>query len=133
LGVAAPHFENFQLTESVHTSGKVHLTDAKSREYASALRNAARQKSNFAGHYILASWGCGASCIMAATVDAKTGAVSWLPFTVCCWSEEIKETLEFRTNSRLLVVHGNRDEKGQGDDTNYYEFTGGQFSHLDVP
>jgi hypothetical protein len=30
---------------------------------------------NFAGHYIVVTWGCGSQCVMGAIVDLKTGIV----------------------------------------------------------
>ena len=47
------------------------LKDPDSRHYATRLRSAAHRQPNFAGHYVLTAWGCGASCVMAAAVDAK--------------------------------------------------------------
>jgi hypothetical protein len=127
--VASPRFDNFRATSFSGRTGKVHLVDAKSFQYATILRDAARRKPNFAGHYVLASWGCGASCTMSAAIDAKTGDVAWLPFTVCCWEPNISEPLEFRQNSRLLIVHGGRNEQGSG--VHYYDFDGRRF--LEVP
>jgi hypothetical protein len=103
----------------------VRLEDPKSRRFATMLREGAAHQENFAGHYTLASWGCGASCVMTAAIDAKTGAVAWLPFTVCCWSLDVTEPLEYRLDSRLLIVHGSRDEHGGG--TYFYEFDGRKF------
>ena len=93
------------------------------------LKESEMDAPNFAGHFALASWGCGASCIMAAAIDGDTGAVTWLPFTVCCWETEIIEPLEFQPNSRLLIVHGQRDERGAGG-THFYRFTGTRFEAL---
>lgn len=67
---------------------------------------------------------------MAASVDARTGNVTWLPFTVCCWSTNIAEPLEFRADSRLLIVHGSRNETGPGKAVHYYTFDGKKFSEL---
>ena len=106
----------------------VQLSDDKSRKYADQLESGAGQKVNFAGHFVLAVWGCGASCVMGAAIDATTGVVSWLPFTVCCWSRDVTEPLEFRADSRLLVVHGSRNEEGSG--THDYLFNGHTFSLL---
>lgn len=130
---SAPRFEDYPAAAR-HTgrSAKPVLADAQSREYASMLRAAARGKPNFAGRYVLTSFGCGASCTMSAAIDAKTGAVAWLPFTVCCWEPEIDEPLQFKRNSRLLVVHGSRNEEGSG--VHYYQFDGKQFSEIaDAP
>jgi hypothetical protein len=129
--VAAPRFEDYPATSFSGRTGKVHLEDAKSRQYATMLHDASRRKPNFAGRYVLASWGCGASCTMSAAIDAKTGAVTWLPFTVCCWETNIREPLEFRPTSRLLIVHGSRDEQGSG--VHYYNFDGRQFLEVPTP
>jgi hypothetical protein len=106
-------------------AAKVRLADSESRQYATMLKSAAHRKPNFAGHYVLANWGCGASCVMAAAVDLKTGSVTWLPFTVCCWDADVPEPLVFKLQSRLLVVHGSRNETEKG--TYYYQFDGGKF------
>lgn len=128
---AAPRFGDYPANSFSSRTGKLRLEDAKSRQYATMLRDASRGKPNFAGHFILASWGCGASCTMSAAIDAKTGAVTWLPFTVCCWEANISEPLEFRPDSRLLIVHGSRDEQGSG--VHYYNFDGRRFSEIAQP
>jgi hypothetical protein len=62
---------------------------------------------------------------MSAVIDSKTGAVIWLPFTVCCWELDIKEPIEFRRDSRLLIIHGSLNEQGSG--VHYYKFDGTKF------
>jgi hypothetical protein len=110
-----PRFEDYSAArESMSPGHKPVIVGKENRRYATMLRNAAKQPPNFAGHYVLAAWGCGASCLMGAAIDAKTGMVIWLPFTVCCWPLEITEPLEFKTDSRLLIVRGSRNEKGGG-------------------
>ncbi|HEY1151365.1 MAG TPA: hypothetical protein VGF27_22490 [Pseudoduganella sp.] len=94
------------------------------------LRASEGRRANFAGHFVLATWGCGASCVMGAAIDARTGDVHWLPFTVSNWGFDVSQPLEFRRDSRLLVVHGSRDERGSGDETSYYLFDHGKFHEL---
>lgn len=117
-GVAAdkpPRFQDYVAApETLAHPHKVVIAGKRSREFASVLREAASGPPDFAGHYILASWGCGAGCIMAAAIDEKTGDVIWLPFTVCCWPLDVSEPLEFKIDSRLLIVRGSRNEKGKG-------------------
>src|SRR4051794_13500037 len=48
-------------------------SDARSRSYRTQLTEWAREKPNFAGHYILATWGCGTGCAEIAIIDAITG------------------------------------------------------------
>ena len=83
-----------------------------SRQYQSALLDAADGDVNFAGHYVFAEIGCGAGCIMVATIDAETGSIVRLPGTVSNWPKTFTEPLEYRVDSRLLIVHGQLGEKG---------------------
>lgn len=108
---------------------RVRIVSAKDRRYASILRESASAKPDFAGHYILASWGCGASCVVSAAIDAKDGTVHWFPATVCCWQLKIIEPLEYKLGSRLLIVHGKLNETGSNDDRRY-EFVNGRFNLL---
>ena len=127
---ATPRFSDFPADTYTGPIAKARLTDVKSRQYASRLRATAKGKVNFAGNRVLTIWGCGASCVMAATVDAKTGGVAWIPFTLCCWNQDIAEPLEFRADSRLLIAHGSRNETGDGSAVNYYIFDGKKFSEF---
>ncbi len=83
-----------------------------SRQYQAELLDAADGDVNFAGHYVVAEIGCGAGCIMVATIDAETGSIVRLPGTVSNWPRKITEPLEYRVDSRLLIVHGQLGEKG---------------------
>lgn len=101
--------------------------------FRTRLREAAKEKPNFAGHYILTAWGCGAQCLMGAVINAKTGRVFWLPHTTCCWGTEVDERfepIEFRLNSRLVVFSGLRNEKEGDDGAHFYKFENGRFVHL---
>lgn len=115
--------------ENSSRSVKVRIVTAKDRKYASVLREAASAKADFAGHYILASWGCGASCVVSAAIDTKDGSVHWFPYTVCCWRIDITEPLEYKVNSKLLITHGKLNETGKDDDR-YFEFLNGRFGLL---
>lgn len=124
--IRTPGFADFPIKE-MYTGrpAKVRLVSPQDRQFATRIRAASRSKVNFAGHFILASWGCGASCVMTVVIDAITGTVVWLPFTVCCWDADVDEPIAFRRDSRLIVVRGSRNETGGG--TYYYAFDRGQF------
>jgi hypothetical protein len=62
---------------------------------------------------------------MAAAIDPKTGAVIRLPFTVSNWPLAVTEPLNYKPNSRLLIITGSRNEKGNG--TYDYELVGLSF------
>jgi len=90
--------------------------------YRTVLREQISEKPNFAGHYRLAYWGCGASCAMFAVLNLKTGKVitakefatvagthlyadDFLPGTLSdAWG------FRYRNDSSLLVVLGSPDE-----------------------
>jgi hypothetical protein len=111
------------------------------RLYRTRIREAANEgKVNFAGHYVLSAFGCGSSCLMVFALDADTGQVHWLPFTVS-WGIDDKGIgadmlpLDFRPDSRLLIVAGSRNEHGHG--LYHYVFEQGHFrllhAHEDPP
>lgn len=75
------------------------------------LRNAAKEGVNFAGHYILTTWGCGTNCTQSAIIDARNGRVFFprelegAGFGFC----ELPDTTEqfvFQADSRLLIMNG---------------------------
>lgn len=73
-----------------------------------------RPGPNFAGHYIVVVWGCGAPCLMMAISNAKTGAVynpplSWtgglaLPLLVFPNSVGTDADVEYRRDSQLMII-----------------------------
>jgi hypothetical protein len=99
------------------------------RRFRTMIRDAAKKGPNFAGHYTVASWGCGSGCVQSAVVDAKSGDVYDLPFATVvralCSDEEL---LAFKTNSSLLIATGCPNEKDCG--VYYYNWTGAKFTLL---
>lgn len=116
------------------------LRTAQDKRYRTMIRTAASgEKVNFAGHYILSAFGCGSSCLQVFALDARSGEVHWLPFTVSWGPEDTSfdtgiMPLDYRADSTLLVVAGSRNEHGHG--IYRYVFEHGQFrlqEALDVP
>ena len=67
-----------------------------------------------------------------AVLDAISGQVTFFPFVyVCCWQEVNAEfqPINFRSNSRLIVVSGQLHEQGKIG-THYFTFDGGRFNFL---
>lgn len=62
---------------------KPRLSTPKARLYRTALRRESAQGPNFNGHYRLATWGCGSSCLELAVVDLTNGRV-WFAATEYC-------------------------------------------------
>ena len=84
-------------------------------QFRTRIREAARQPANFAGHYVLATWGCGAECVSYTIINVKTGAVYFYNRTVCCWGTAVPDDFEpvrGQLDSRLLICTGRIDEQG---------------------
>lgn len=48
--------------------------------FRTMIGEGAAKGPKFAGHYTIAEWGCGTSCVSIAVIDAKTGDVYSGPF-----------------------------------------------------
>lgn len=70
---------------------------------------------------------------MGAIIDANTGIVYWIPFTLCCWADYESynfDPIDFRPDSKLIIFTGARDEKKGDAGKHYYFFDGEKFVHL---
>ena len=83
------------------------------RAMRTRLGEALREGVNFAGHYIVAGWGCGTGCISAAIIDGRTGRV-YFPkaiggISVGTTDDDggyVEQPLRYQKNSRLLILTG---------------------------
>ena len=126
-----PQFRDYPVSEAYIGKTAPLVLKRDDRVFRTRLLDAAKhQKPNFAGHYILTTWGCGTSCVMGAVIDAKTGSVHWWNFSVCCWSYDVDDKfqpIEVRLNSRLIVFSGARNEKDGDVGAHFYRFENGRF------
>ena len=127
-----PLFKDYPVAETYTGKNAPLVLRREDVTFRTRLREAAKGKPNFAGHYIVASWGCGAGCLMGAVIDAKTGRVSSFPHTICCWEsvDEKFQPIEFRLNSSLIVFSGLRNEKEGDNGAHFYKFQNGKFVHV---
>ena len=51
------------------------IKTAEARRFRTMIREAAAKGPNFAGHFTVAEWGCGAGCVSVAIIDAATGSI----------------------------------------------------------
>ncbi len=120
----APRFEDYPARQTYKRKNHALILTRENRMFRTKLREAAGEKPNFAGHYIVAIWGCGTSCVTGAIIDAATGRVFSLPFSVCCWesTKDDFEPVEFDLNSTLIAFNGARAEKEGDVATHFYKF-----------
>ena len=100
--------------------------------FRTRIREAAKEPPNFAGHYVLATWGCGAECVSYAIIDVKTGGVYFDNRTVCCWGTAVPDDFEpvrGQLSSRLLVCTGMLNEQGPNK-AHHYLFSKGRLVAL---
>lgn len=109
------------------------------RTFRTRLSEALAGGVNFAGHYIVTGWGCGTGCTNAAIIDARTGDVIWpdqfMNIDATYGDGYSEEQLEFKKNSRLLIIHGRPGSKNENAKTppsgdHYYEWRGKRLHFL---
>lgn len=136
----APRFSDFPADLYTGPNAAPNLRhDARARMHRTRLAHWAKEPPNFAGHYILATWGCGTDCTQIAIIDAKTGAIFHpVGVTYNVATNVQRELLEggdlwhssgavkFRADSRLLVLIGMPEERTSDRGISYYEWVGNQ-------
>jgi hypothetical protein len=115
----APRFEDYPVAAETVRPAPVNLKgNPEARRFRTMLREGAADGPNFAGHFTIVDWGCGTSCVNWAVVDATTGKVHFDPATEVVSAVHVftDQSLNFRQDSRLLVVLGapHEDEKREG-------------------
>jgi len=107
------------------------LATQEVRRFRTMIRNGAREKPNFASHFIVASWGCGTDCELGAIIDARSGRVVMLPVVAGLPEDAGTESghFEYHLDSRLLVMNGMiREEPPMG--SHYFVFDGQRLTPL---
>lgn len=127
-GLSTSSFNDFKVTTVYQGApAQVILKTDDEKAFRTRLREAAKQPVNFAGQYVLTTWGCGTGCLYGVAVNKKTGTVTFLPGTVSGW-QGLGESVMFHRNSRLLMLAGVIDE-GEEHGLHYYELVNDKFIH----
>jgi hypothetical protein len=93
-----------------------------------------RAGPNFAGSMVVVQWGCGSPCMMMAMVDARTGTIYYppisdsgvgvdslfLPLLTIGRSVPANPDVQFRLDSRLMIVKATPHQAGQHPSYTYY-------------
>ena len=95
--------------------------------YRTAIRQAAKNGPDFAGHYVIVQIGCGAATACLAIADTLTGRVFFPPklgaataLLVDTPDDEKFSTLNYRRSSRLLILVGTPNEDPNTEGMSYY-------------
>lgn len=147
-----PTFKQYTVKVQSAKNVRINLKSHKNANtYRTNLRNAAKEKVNFAGHYILTTWGCGTNCTQSALIDSRNGDVFFpaeLEGTVQGLCDLPKNAnpadspnmddeyapVIYKADSRLLVLNGFKggdfNEQNARCGTYYLEWTGKNFKQL---
>lgn len=130
-----PRFDQYPAVEPFtgHIAKPDVHTQPMARLFRTRIREGAQTGPNFAGHYTLVFWGCGAGCLGLAIVDANTGKVFFPPNlgsvdNLNVAYEELESPdgrlVQFQRDSRLLVVIGGINEAPELRGISYFVWEG---------
>jgi len=148
-----PTFTQYAAEVETIKNIQVNLTSHKyANSYRTNLRKAAKEGVNFAGHYILTSWGCGTNCSQSAIIDARDGAVFFPtefaglnngfcelpevsdPTDAPQMPDDLEAPVLYKAASRLLVLRGYKggdfNNKNGRCGVYYLEWTGTEFKQV---
>jgi hypothetical protein len=131
---STPSFTQYAAKVEKISNIRVNLKSHKTANmYRTNLRNAAKEGVNFAGHFVLTTWGCGTNCTQSAIIDARNGRVFFpqqlegAGFGFCDFPDNT-EPFVYKANSRLFVLNGFKggdlEKEGSRCGIYYYEWTG---------
>lgn len=105
---------------------------ADALRFRTVITEGAKKGPNFAGHYTVVEWGCGAACASFAIVDALTGRVFLPSYSVGFESSDgqfyQESGLHYQLDSSLFVIQG---APGQNAYAQYlYRWTGNELREV---
>lgn len=116
LAAAPPKFDDFPVADVFKGKPAAPLLSTpQARRFRTQLRLQAASGPDFAGHFKLARWGCGAGCVFVAVIDSVSGEVYFAPFgfqdgvlTLDGGRRTVKcdHTSDYRIDSELFIFQG---------------------------
>lgn len=128
---SVPQFTDYPV-KSVYTgkTAQLDMTDPDARMFRTRLREALKEKPDFAGEYVITMWGCGASCRVYSFVNKRTGKLLADGFGGEGSQEDV---IASKATSRLLVTQEenmNEDWEVESVTTRFYVFENNKFKLL---
>jgi hypothetical protein len=133
-GAGVPRFEEYRTQDMLKGPAALPVVSSPyQKTFKTRIAEEARLGVNFAGHFRIAEWGCGSSCVSIAVVNLQTGTVYDGPFKLLGYGtrrryEGGEDELEYRVDSRLMVARGCPGDRDCG--TYYFEWKGNRFLRL---
>ena len=108
--INAPAFREYPVLEglSVKRSEPDLASHPLARQYRTTIRKAAARDPDFAGHYVVAWWGCGNECQQSLILDLNTGKAYGIAGTNR--PLETSRGISTRVDSKLLIADPPCDE-----------------------
>jgi hypothetical protein len=126
-----PNFKQYPVSD--YYKGLTHKPKFRNNDhyYRTIIWSTSGLKPNFAGHYIVSTFGCGTECIRGFIFDAKTGYVTWFPYYIASANSDYFDPLDFKVDSSLIMFRGRPDEERPNGEY-YYNFKNGKFLPIAV-
>jgi hypothetical protein len=117
-----PKFEDYTVKQIFHGAPAPPILSKGQRAFRTTIREGAKSRVEFAGHYTVPRFGCGMDCSGLYIVDSVNGRVYDVPFSIERLPQEwIEEQpgdeplrFEFHPDSRLFRVNGCINETNCG-------------------
>lgn len=133
--IAAPQFKDYPV-ELYTGKPQAFIADKETRVFKTRFKEAGN-KVDFAGHYSIGGFGCGALCQHPIAVDLKTGKGNYLVgATTGCYKEGgyIESETYYKPDSRLFIFAGQLDGDNEDADKcliHYYVEENGKLKLID--
>ncbi|WP_051711464.1 hypothetical protein [Andreprevotia chitinilytica] len=125
IPIDAPKFAGFPAKKYEGPNAAIDFRkNPDAREYRTRLTAWSKARPNFAGHYILATWGCGTNCTQITIINARTGKVYQPEGMTANSAVNVEDALldnsdpwygsgsiKFQPDSRLLMLVGMPEER----------------------
>ncbi|GAA5175527.1 hypothetical protein GCM10025771_07940 [Niveibacterium umoris] len=114
----APSFDDYPVVEHsrLFPSVTLVLQTKLAKKYRTVITQQSRQDPDFAGHYRVATWGCGTDCHGFAIINKRNGKVYTVPDLeyVAGVMGNGEDRLAYRVESRLFIVTGRKNDEDEG-------------------
>ncbi len=126
--VTVPLFENYPTkTTEIKLTQKLNIGTPFARRFKTMLSQELKRGPDFAGKYRIVRIGCGSGCVGLAVLDCEVGTAYDAKMTVEQSNKELfnlGERIEYRKDSRLLVLRGCINEEKERCGVSQFEWVG---------